>query len=62
MPSRNAMQAGLNNTGIWKIELDNRERWENPTIGYCSKYSNLNQLHSLKISRRQLSDPKKIFL
>lgn len=36
MPSRNTMQSGWNNTGMWKIELDNRERWENPNIGWSS--------------------------
>ncbi|KAF7639161.1 hypothetical protein Mgra_00001394 [Meloidogyne graminicola] len=35
-PARNAMQSGWNNVVAWKIELDNRERWENPNIGWCS--------------------------
>jgi hypothetical protein len=36
-PARNAMQAGWDNTAIWKIDLDQRERWENPCIGYSSR-------------------------
>ncbi|XP_010118154.1 PREDICTED: NADH dehydrogenase [ubiquinone] iron-sulfur protein 4, mitochondrial, partial [Chlamydotis macqueenii] len=36
VPARNAMQAGVNNTKKWKIEFDNRERWENPLMGWAS--------------------------
>lgn len=36
-PARNAGQAGWDNTKIWKIDLDNQQRWENPLIGYSSK-------------------------
>lgn len=35
-PARNVAQAGWSNTNLWKIELDQRERWENPLIGYSS--------------------------
>lgn len=35
-PARNAAQSGWSGTQIWKIELDNRERWENPLIGWSS--------------------------
>ncbi|KAI6190536.1 NADH dehydrogenase [ubiquinone] iron-sulfur protein 4, mitochondrial [Aphelenchoides bicaudatus] len=35
-PARNAEQAGWNNTNLWKIELDQQQRWENPLIGYSS--------------------------
>ncbi|KAF1587697.1 UNVERIFIED_CONTAM: NADH dehydrogenase [ubiquinone] iron-sulfur protein 4, mitochondrial, partial [Eudyptes robustus] len=35
-PVRNAMQSGWNGTQIWKIELDNQERWENPLMGWSS--------------------------
>jgi len=34
--AREAPQSGWHNTKTWKIELDNRERWENPLIGYSS--------------------------
>ncbi|XP_044746542.1 NADH dehydrogenase [ubiquinone] iron-sulfur protein 4, mitochondrial [Coccinella septempunctata] len=36
MPSKNAMQSGTNNLGHWEIDFDNRERWENPLMGWCS--------------------------
>ncbi|XP_062984148.1 NADH dehydrogenase [ubiquinone] iron-sulfur protein 4, mitochondrial [Elgaria multicarinata webbii] len=36
VPGRNAMQAGVNNTKIWKMEFDTRERWENPLMGWAS--------------------------
>ncbi|CAD5206651.1 unnamed protein product [Bursaphelenchus okinawaensis] len=35
-PARNAMQSGWSGTQIWKIELDNKERWENPLMGWSS--------------------------
>ncbi len=31
------IQSGSKNTKLWKIELDNRERWENPLMGWSSK-------------------------
>ncbi|XP_067841820.1 NADH dehydrogenase [ubiquinone] iron-sulfur protein 4, mitochondrial [Heptranchias perlo] len=36
VPARNAMQSGVNNTKIWKMEFDTRERWENPLMGWAS--------------------------
>ncbi|XP_030367636.1 NADH dehydrogenase [ubiquinone] iron-sulfur protein 4, mitochondrial isoform X2 [Strigops habroptila] len=36
VPARNAMQSGVNNTKKWKMEFDNRERWENPLMGWAS--------------------------
>lgn len=36
MPPKNAMQSGTNNIGTWQIDFDNRERWENPLMGWCS--------------------------
>lgn len=49
MPARTATQSGWNNVGIWKIELDTRERWDNPCIGYSSGYlsSFINKLKDL---------------
>lgn len=37
MPPKNAMQSGTNNLGSWQIQFDNRERWENPLMGWCSR-------------------------
>lgn len=37
-PAREATQSGWNNTKKWKIEVDNRERWENPLIGWAAKF------------------------
>ncbi|XP_048396399.2 NADH dehydrogenase [ubiquinone] iron-sulfur protein 4, mitochondrial isoform X2 [Stegostoma tigrinum] len=36
VPARNAMQSGMNNTKVWKLEFDTRERWENPLMGWSS--------------------------
>jgi len=36
-PAKNAMQSGIQNTKLWRIEFDTRERWENPTMGWGSK-------------------------
>uniref|UniRef100_UPI00398F0F68 NADH dehydrogenase [ubiquinone] iron-sulfur protein 4, mitochondrial n=1 Tax=Pristiophorus japonicus TaxID=55135 RepID=UPI00398F0F68 len=36
VPARNTMQSGANNTKIWKMEFDTRERWENPLMGWAS--------------------------
>ncbi|KAG8429649.1 hypothetical protein GDO86_002422, partial [Hymenochirus boettgeri] len=36
VPARNAMQSGVQNTKKWKLEFDNRERWENPLLGWAS--------------------------
>lgn len=30
------MQSGTNNLDYWRIEFDNRERWENPLMGWAS--------------------------
>ena len=36
IPPKNAMQSGTNNIQTWRMEFDNRERWENPLMGWCS--------------------------
>ena len=36
--SKNAMQSGTFGLRKWKIEFDNRERWENPLMGWGSTY------------------------
>ncbi|KAK6056252.1 hypothetical protein COOONC_06241 [Cooperia oncophora] len=35
-PARESPQTAWGNTKAWRIELDNRQRWENPLIGWCS--------------------------
>ncbi|VDM59285.1 unnamed protein product [Angiostrongylus costaricensis] len=39
--AREATQASWNNTKAWRIELDNRSRWENPLIGWGDPLSNI---------------------
>ncbi|RZF32955.1 hypothetical protein LSTR_LSTR000825 [Laodelphax striatellus] len=34
--SKNAMQSGTDNVGIWSMEFETRERWENPLMGWSS--------------------------
>lgn len=36
MPTKNSMQSGTSNLDCWKIEMDARERWENPLMGWTS--------------------------
>lgn len=36
MPAKNCMQSGTNNIQYWEMEFDNRERWENPLMGWSS--------------------------
>ena len=38
-PARNAMQSGTNNINHWNLEFDTQERWENPLMGWASRYS-----------------------
>merc|ERR1711935_1000534 len=35
-PAPNAMQSGTFNTRRWRMEFDEKERWENPLMGWCS--------------------------
>lgn len=39
MPARNAMQSGTNATHTWNLEFETQERWENPLMGWVSKYA-----------------------
>ena len=39
MPARNAMQSGTNATHTWNLEFETQERWENPLMGWASKYA-----------------------
>uniref|UniRef100_A0A1I7ZM71 NADH dehydrogenase [ubiquinone] iron-sulfur protein 4, mitochondrial n=1 Tax=Steinernema glaseri TaxID=37863 RepID=A0A1I7ZM71_9BILA len=43
-PAREATQTAWNNTNVWKIELDNRERWENPLMGWSSNADPLSNI------------------
>ncbi|XP_063700421.1 NADH dehydrogenase [ubiquinone] iron-sulfur protein 4, mitochondrial [Culicoides brevitarsis] len=36
VPAKNSMQSGTDNLHHWEIEFDNRERWENPLMGWTS--------------------------
>lgn len=36
IPPKNAMQSGTNNIQNWEMQMDNRERWENPLMGWTS--------------------------
>lgn len=33
---KNAMQSGTYQTKEWRVEFDNRQRWENPLMGWGS--------------------------
>lgn len=35
-PTKNAMQSGTNDTHKWKLDYEDRERWENPLMGWTS--------------------------
>lgn len=35
-PPKNAMQSGTNDTHRWVLEFEQRQRWENPTMGWTS--------------------------
>lgn len=54
-PARNAMQSGWENVGVWKIDLDNRERWENPNIGWCSSADPLSNI-SMQLNFASMDD------
>ncbi|XP_067084120.1 NADH dehydrogenase [ubiquinone] iron-sulfur protein 4, mitochondrial [Osmerus mordax] len=36
VPTRTAMQSGINSTRKWRLDFDTRERWENPLMGWGS--------------------------
>lgn len=36
VPAQNLMQSGSYNTRRWRMEFDERQRWENPLMGWCS--------------------------
>ncbi|TKR93661.1 hypothetical protein L596_008074 [Steinernema carpocapsae] len=43
-PAREATQTAWNNTNVWKIELDNQKRWENPLMGWSSNADPLSNI------------------
>lgn len=51
------MQSGTDNTHNWVMEFDNRERWENPLMGWSSTcvqlYVNLLDSNILKLRKSQ---------
>ncbi len=38
VPTRNAMQSGTDNIHHWELQFDTQERWENPLMGWASRY------------------------
>jgi hypothetical protein len=38
VPAKNAMQSGNWNTREWRLEFDSQERWENPLMGWTSRF------------------------
>ncbi|XP_011177063.1 NADH dehydrogenase [ubiquinone] iron-sulfur protein 4, mitochondrial [Zeugodacus cucurbitae] len=44
LPPKNTMQSGTDNLHHWVIEFDNRERWENPLMGWTSTGDPLSNL------------------
>lgn len=36
VPTKNSMQSGTNNLDKWRITFEERERWENPLMGWAS--------------------------
>lgn len=36
--TKNVMQSGTDNTHNWIMQFDNRQRWENPLMGWTSTY------------------------
>jgi len=43
-PAKNAMQSGTAGVRRWKIEFDNRERWENNLMGWASNADPLSNM------------------
>lgn len=52
IPTRNTMQSGTNNLHKWRITFDERERWENPLMGWTSTADPLSNLE-LNFSTRE---------
>ncbi|XP_015781384.1 NADH dehydrogenase [ubiquinone] iron-sulfur protein 4, mitochondrial [Tetranychus urticae] len=50
--AKNAMQSGTKNMHTWKLDFENRERWENPLMGWASTGDPISNL-SLKFNSRE---------
>ncbi|CAF0712776.1 unnamed protein product [Brachionus calyciflorus] len=44
VPPKNSMQSGTFGTRRWRIDFDNRDRWENPLMGWGSSGDPLSSL------------------
>ncbi|VDP91326.1 unnamed protein product [Echinostoma caproni] len=44
IPAKSATQSGTHGTRLWRVEFDNRERWENPLMGWASSGDPLSNL------------------
>ncbi|XP_051923266.1 NADH dehydrogenase [ubiquinone] iron-sulfur protein 4, mitochondrial isoform X2 [Hippocampus zosterae] len=44
VPTKTAMQSGVNGTKKWKMDFDTRERWENPLMGWASSADPLSNM------------------
>jgi len=44
VPTKNAMQSGTHNIHKWSLHFDERERWENPLMGWASTADPLSNL------------------
>ncbi|KAK5965445.1 ETC complex I subunit region [Trichostrongylus colubriformis] len=52
--ARESTQAAWGNTKAWRIELDNRQRWENPLMGWCSSGDPLSNISmNLKFASKE---------
>jgi NADH dehydrogenase (ubiquinone) Fe-S protein 4 len=45
IPAKNSMQSGTYQTHKWRLAFENRERWENPLMGWGSSGDPLSSLH-----------------
>jgi hypothetical protein len=38
-PAKNAMQSGASETRYWQLDFDQLDKWENPLMGWASRYA-----------------------
>jgi len=50
--AKNAMQSGTNDTHKWTADFENRQRWENPTMGWTSSGDPLSNM-KLQFTERE---------
>ncbi len=53
VPARHAMQSGSANVQCWKMEFETQERWENPLMGWASRWVWLVKFRYVSISSMQ---------